>query len=237
MNAETAQEIAALKKLATKELRRKYAEVFGDATNANNKAWLLKRIAWRLQANAEGGLTERAKKRAAELANDADLRLTLPKAAKVATEALVATAPAPATRDDRLPPAGAVLVREYRGGKVQVFAAPSRADDSKPQIAAFWVGFVSESTKKPTPVWKAECWTPVTVDVEAGSEAIGGEGAVVAAVFSGPQPHREDVVQGEDGVAKGSGANGGLAVGRNRLGAGAGNRRRLPRLLRFMRNT
>ena len=120
MNAETAQEIAALKKLATKELRRKYAEVFGDATNANNKAWLLKRIAWRLQANAEGGLTERAKKRAAELANDADLRLTLSKAAKAATEALVATAPAPSTRDDRLPPVGTLLVRDYRGGQVQV---------------------------------------------------------------------------------------------------------------------
>ena len=57
MTAETAQEIAALKKLATKELRRKYAEVFGDATNANNKTWLLKRIAWRLQANAESGTT------------------------------------------------------------------------------------------------------------------------------------------------------------------------------------
>ena len=124
MNAETAQEIAALKKLATKELRRKYAEVFGDATNANNKVWLLKRIAWRLQANAEGGLTERAHKRAAELANDADLRLTLPKAAKAATEALVATAPAPSVRDERLPPAGTILVREYRGGKVRVTVLP-----------------------------------------------------------------------------------------------------------------
>jgi len=124
MNAETAQEIAALKKLATKELRRKYAEVFGDATNANNKAWLLKRIAWRLQANAEGGLTERARKRAEELANDADLRLTLPKAAKAATEALVATAPLHSQRDDRLPPAGTILCREYRGGRVQVTVLP-----------------------------------------------------------------------------------------------------------------
>jgi hypothetical protein len=120
MNAETAQEIAALKKLATKELRRKYAEVLGDSTNANNKTWLLKRIAWRLQANAEGGLTERARKRAEELANDADLRLTLPKAAKVPTEGLVATALAPAARDNRLPPAGTILVREYRGGQVGV---------------------------------------------------------------------------------------------------------------------
>ena len=37
------------------------------------------RIAWRLQADAEGGLTERALQRAAELANDADVRVTPPR--------------------------------------------------------------------------------------------------------------------------------------------------------------
>jgi hypothetical protein len=30
------------------ELRARYAEAFGEATNAHNKAWLVKRIAWRL---------------------------------------------------------------------------------------------------------------------------------------------------------------------------------------------
>ena len=34
---------------------------------------------WRLQALAEGDLSERARRRAAELANDADLRLAPPK--------------------------------------------------------------------------------------------------------------------------------------------------------------
>jgi hypothetical protein len=38
--------------------------------------WLVKRIAWRMQALAEGDLSERARRRAAELANDADLRLS-----------------------------------------------------------------------------------------------------------------------------------------------------------------
>ncbi|MGV2332690.1 MAG UNVERIFIED_CONTAM: DUF2924 domain-containing protein [Planctomycetaceae bacterium] len=42
-------------------------------------AWLIKRIAWRIQANHEGGLTECARQRARELACDADLRLSAPR--------------------------------------------------------------------------------------------------------------------------------------------------------------
>ncbi len=52
----------------------RYEDVFGESTRSGNKAWMIKRIAWRLQANAYGGLSERAKARAAELANDADVR-------------------------------------------------------------------------------------------------------------------------------------------------------------------
>ena len=72
-------EVAALQRLGVKALRERYAEVFGEATPARNKVWLVKRIAWRLQALAEGDLSERARRRAAELANDADLRLNPPR--------------------------------------------------------------------------------------------------------------------------------------------------------------
>jgi hypothetical protein len=75
-----AKELAALERMGPTELRERYLEVFGEPTNANCKAWLVKRIAWRMQANAEGGLAERALARAHELANDADLRTTAPKA-------------------------------------------------------------------------------------------------------------------------------------------------------------
>ena len=61
------------------ELRGKYLEVFGEETRSYHKAFLRKRIAWRLQALAEGGLSERARRRAGELANDADLRLRAPR--------------------------------------------------------------------------------------------------------------------------------------------------------------
>ena len=57
MHVNVAKEVAALRKLTMRELRARYAEAFGETTNANNKAWLLKRIVWRLQANAEGDLS------------------------------------------------------------------------------------------------------------------------------------------------------------------------------------
>ena len=52
------QEIAALPRLTVQQLRERYAELFGEATRANNKPWLVKRLAWRLQALAEGGLSD-----------------------------------------------------------------------------------------------------------------------------------------------------------------------------------
>ena len=61
------------------ELREKFREVFGEDTKTRNKQWLIKRIAWRIQANALGGLSERAKFRAAVLANDADVRILPPR--------------------------------------------------------------------------------------------------------------------------------------------------------------
>ena len=70
MNLNVGKEVAALQRMTVKELRAKYAEVFGETTRAGNKPWLVKRIAWRLQSLVEGDLSERARQRAAELAND-----------------------------------------------------------------------------------------------------------------------------------------------------------------------
>jgi Protein of unknown function (DUF2924) len=79
METIVAREVAALQRMTTKQLCEKYAAVFGEATNGRNKAWLVRRIAWRIRALAEGDLTERARAQAAELARDADLRTTAPK--------------------------------------------------------------------------------------------------------------------------------------------------------------
>jgi hypothetical protein len=115
--------VAALRRMTPQQLRQRYAEVFGEATATRNKGWLLKRIAWRLQALAEGDLSERARCRAAELANDADLRSTPPRDQRAAG---AATADTPPTRvlkfqpDERLPPPGTVIARPYKGQTLQV---------------------------------------------------------------------------------------------------------------------
>src|SRR5436305_12722826 len=118
MSPHSARELAALQRLTVPQLRARYAEVFGETTNANNRTWLVKKIAWRLQALAEGGLSDRASRRAAELANDADLLANPPR-----TMPLPVPVEAPPPRppaDDRLPPAGTVLTRPYKGAVLQV---------------------------------------------------------------------------------------------------------------------
>lgn len=125
MHLNVGKEVAALKRMTVKELREKYAEAFGEETNANNKAWLVKRIAWRLQALAEGDLSERARQRAAELANDADLRLSPPKAKPASAEPQrTKTASLRFKLDDRLPLPGTIITREYKGEKLQVKVLP-----------------------------------------------------------------------------------------------------------------
>ncbi|KAA5541965.1 DUF2924 domain-containing protein [Roseiconus nitratireducens] len=74
-----------MRQMTVGQLREKYAGVFGESTNARNKQWLVKRIAWRMQANEEGDLSERARRRALEIANDADLRMTPPRPPKTFT--------------------------------------------------------------------------------------------------------------------------------------------------------
>jgi hypothetical protein len=56
-------EVAMLKQLSVGELQAKYAELFNESCRVNNKAWLIKRLAWRIQALAEGDLSERARQR------------------------------------------------------------------------------------------------------------------------------------------------------------------------------
>ena len=60
MELNIGKEVAKMQKMTIPELRLRYYEVFGEETRAGNKAWFVKRIAWRLQSQAEGDLSERA---------------------------------------------------------------------------------------------------------------------------------------------------------------------------------
>jgi hypothetical protein len=113
-------EVAAWQRLSVSQLRQRFAELFGETTHASNRTWLVKRIAWRLQALAEGDLSERARRRAAELARDADLRLNPPPSKANTTTPPPEDARIPAPVDQRLPSPGTILTRPYKGQLVQV---------------------------------------------------------------------------------------------------------------------
>jgi hypothetical protein len=123
MKLNVGKEVAALRRMSLDELRAKDAELFGEeAWSANNRVYLVKRIAWRMQALAEGDLSERARRRAAELANDADLRLSPPRPARIARAPVVRahpTARRPKKDSPQLRP-GTILARKYRGEMLEV---------------------------------------------------------------------------------------------------------------------
>jgi DUF2924 family protein len=98
------------------KLREKYLDVFGHESRSNHKQFLVRRIAWRLQANAEGDLSERARELAMLLAEEADLRIRAP-------EFFVREVSRSASKhqgDPRLPPPGTRLIREFRGQNISV---------------------------------------------------------------------------------------------------------------------
>lgn len=117
-------ELKILHRMPPKRLREKYLDVFGEETRTGNKDFLIKRIAWRMQANREGGLSERAMHRAAELANDSDLRIRAPKGAfdvnAISSTERTNTSKLSTDRDSRLPPPQTVLTRRYKGRDIEV---------------------------------------------------------------------------------------------------------------------
>jgi hypothetical protein len=127
MDPHIAKEVAALPRLSFAALRARYAQLFQEPTRVGNRPWLVRRIAWRLQALAEGDLSERARQRAAELANDADLRLLPPRAADAQpSPAKAASTPVRQQQaDNRLPKPGSVITRVYKGQTLQVEVLPA----------------------------------------------------------------------------------------------------------------
>jgi hypothetical protein len=110
------EELERLARLPIQQLRARYREVYGEDSHSGHRQHLVRRIGWRLQVVAQGDLSERAARRAQELANDADLKVQVPGSWQ-RTVKPVATA---IRRDRRLPVAGSLLRRGYGGGTVEV---------------------------------------------------------------------------------------------------------------------
>jgi hypothetical protein len=153
--------IAALRRLTVGELREEYLKAIGEPTQSRNKDWLFRQVAWQIQALAEGGLSERAKRRAAELARESDVRprsrqLLTPGQPPAAAPRIVQVGP---VRDTKAPLPGTVLCRDYKDQNVvvrvledgfewegQVF--PSLSAVAKAVTGAHWNGHLFFGLRK-----------------------------------------------------------------------------------------
>jgi len=125
MTLDIEREVAAMRRMTICELADKYAEVFGESTRSRHRQYLIKRIAWRMQANAEGDLTERAKRRAAQLANDADLRVRAPRPRKENGDGTTTTVKTSLPAKAAIPMPGTVITRQYKGKLLHVAVLPN----------------------------------------------------------------------------------------------------------------
>lgn len=118
MNSAVAAQIESLETMTVGQLVKKYEAVIEEECRSRNKRYLVRRISWRLQANQEGGLSQRAIQRAEELAKNAQVRLTAPRDGKEKPQE--ASLKITQQRDARLPPVGSFLERKYKDRVLRV---------------------------------------------------------------------------------------------------------------------
>jgi hypothetical protein len=114
-------EIERLQSAPTAELQQRYRELFGEEPGPVRRPRLFRRLAWRLQAVAEGGLSERARQRALEIADEADLRIQAPRRFFEQFQATLGPSwSSPIRHDRRIPQPGTVLSRGFQGRTILV---------------------------------------------------------------------------------------------------------------------
>ncbi len=109
VQADVIAQIEALRGMTVGQLRLKWRELYGEDTRSGNRDYLWRRLAWRVQELAYGGLSERAHARIKELGDD--LRM-LPSRRWHPAEGPV--------KDRRIPKPGMVLSRQYHGQEIRV---------------------------------------------------------------------------------------------------------------------
>jgi hypothetical protein len=112
MSPDTKIKLAELSELTIGQLAARYEKLFGEKCRSRNRRYVYRRVAWKMQAEDEGGLSERAILRATVVAGESLLRVTPPKARKSKKEV---PASIPANWDTRIPPPGQVIERHYKG--------------------------------------------------------------------------------------------------------------------------
>ena len=112
------------RKLPFQALRTKYEKLFGESPRSGHKDYLFRRIAWRMQANRYGELSDQARQRALAIADDRDLRLPIPQESALKNGTSVSGSGNHRWTDLRLPLPGTVLTRSFKGKTVKVCVLP-----------------------------------------------------------------------------------------------------------------
>jgi hypothetical protein len=105
-------------------LTQRYREVFAAEPPTPRRQFLFRKLAWRLQADEEGGLSQEARELAAAIARDAPLRVrVINNAAKLRaglpTDKSATTTIEPG-HDSRLPMPGGLIVKQFKGETIVV---------------------------------------------------------------------------------------------------------------------
>jgi len=116
-------EIGRLREMNVADLQAEWLRLNGEPTRSRNRDFLFRRLAWRVQELAHGGLSTRAKGRIAELAPTSFIRARTP----ATPPTLAHDAPSPEeraerrpARDPRLPAPGTVISRKYKGRELRL---------------------------------------------------------------------------------------------------------------------
>jgi DUF2924 family protein len=113
-------QIDELRSLTLSQLKIKHVELFGEPSRSQHRRQVMRRIGWRLQVLAEGGLSERARHRALEIASDVDLRVLPPNLWDGCDLDSRSLGRVRSAKDSRIPECGTVLVRDFKGKRISV---------------------------------------------------------------------------------------------------------------------
>ena len=139
-------EIEELRAAPMAQILARYRELFQEEPRSKHRQHLFRRLAWRLQAMAEGGLSEAARQRANVIANDADIRVLPPRGVFIPHSAgAQAAGPARSRFDPRIPRCGTVLKREY-GGRTVVVKVLANGFEYESRVYGSLSAIASEAT-------------------------------------------------------------------------------------------
>lgn len=123
MKGTVTSQIAALRQMSVGELRDEWFRLNGEPTRSRNRDFLYRRLAWRLQELQQGGLSDRAKHRLAELGEQEFVRARPPATTPTLAHGAASTeerSERRPTRDPRLPTPGTVISRTYKGRELRL---------------------------------------------------------------------------------------------------------------------